>query len=241
MFKLLAISLFPILLLAQSLHYEVKAPLFGTIGVVNINYSNAADNYAINASVKTKGFAKALSGNRVESYHANGTIQNGKYLAKHFLQDVHYKKKHIKLEYIFDYPTKKIRKIKKKWKNNHLLSTTDRYLSYFATDDLFSAYHNIVRKFHGGNNPGIYEIKAAGLEAFNGRLEIHIPSKKQQHKEAKILGVRGVWIFHIITHKNLLGSKNGEIIFAVGDDGIAKAVRVLNTSYVSHIDAFLVD
>jgi hypothetical protein len=34
-------------------------------------------------------------------------------------------------------------------------------------------------------------------------------------------------------------SKNGEIIFAVGDDGIAKAVRVLNTAYVSHIDAIL--
>ena len=34
-------------------------------------------------------------------------------------------------------------------------------------------------------------------------------------------------------------SKNGEIIFAVGDNGIAKAVRVLDIPYVSHLDGIL--
>ena len=229
-----------ITLKAETLRYVVKAPLFGTIGRVSINYSINDIQYKIVADMKTSGFAKTLSGNRTEHYNTNGKIKNNKYFAEHFLQDVHFKKKHIKLEYLFDYKEQKIRKIKKKWKGNKLLNQTDRYLSYFATDDLFSAYHNIVQKLQKKPDNSRFTIIAAGLERFKGKLEVFIPSKRQQVREAHALRVKNVRIFHIVTHKNILGSTNGEIIFAVAPNGIAKAVRVLNTSYVSHIDAFLI-
>ncbi len=224
---------------AETLHYKVKAPLFGTIGQVNINYRATQSNYMIDASMKTSGFAKTLSGNREEHYQVNGKVSGQNYLAQHFKQKAHFKKSDTILEYSFDYQKKKIRKIKKKWKNSKLINSTDRYLNYFATNDLFSAYHNIVKKLSKRADNTSFIIKAAGLEKFYGKLEVSIPSQQQQKKEARELGVKDVRIFHIITHKKILGSENGEIIFAVGTDGIAKAVRVLHTSYVSHIDAFL--
>jgi len=238
---LLFFTLFLFTLKAQTLNYIVKAPLFGTIGRVTINYNVDSQHYTIDADVKTSGFAKALSGNRIEHYHATGRVENNQYLAEHFLQDVHFKTKHIKLEYIFDYTARKIHKIRKKWKGDKLLNQTDRYLSYFASNDLFSAYHNIVQMLQTKANGSRFSILAAGLERFKGKLEITIPSHKQQQKEARALRVKNVHIFHIVTHKNILGSSNGEIIFAVAPNGITKAIRVLNTAYVSHIDAFLIN
>ena len=237
---ILSLLLLFISLNADTLHYVVKAPLFGTIGKVNIDYTVSNNHYNIVADMKTSGFAKTLSGNRTEHYDTQGSVKNNRYFAEHFLQDVHFKKKHVKLEYLFDYKNQKIRKIKKKWKSNKLLNQTDRYLSYFAHNDLFSAYHNIVQKLQHTADNSRFTIIAAGLERFKGRLEVIVPSKAQQQKEAKALRVKGVRIFHIVTHKNILGSTNGEIIFAVAPNGIAKAIRVLNTSYVSHIDAFLI-
>ncbi len=225
---------------AKTLHYIVKAPIFGRIGQVTINYTTTTTNYRIVADMQTSGFAKTLSGNRKEHYEANGNISNDRYFAKHFFQDVRYKKKHIKLEYLFDYKNRKIRKIKKKWKENQLLHQTDRYLKFFAHNDLFSAYHNIVQKLQHIPDGSRFTIMAAGLERFQGRLEVIVPPTKQQQREANSLRVKNVRIFHIITHKKILGSTNGEIIFAVAPNGITKAIRVLNTSYVSHVDAYLV-
>ncbi len=223
---------------AQTLTYKVKAPLFGTVGEINVNYTSRVSSYNISANMHTFGFAKKMSGNRVEHYSANGSIKHNKYYAKHFVQDSSYKNKKSHLEYIFNYSSKKITKIRKKWKNGQIISNTKRYLSYFTYNDLFSVYHNIVQDLK--NKPaGWYQVQVAGLEHTGGYLKIKVPTKAQQIKEAKSLGVQNVWIFHIITNKAIMKSKNGEIVFAVGGDGIAKAVRVLNIPFVSHLDGIL--
>ena len=237
--KLLIIILFlPATIFAQSLTYKVKAPLFGTVGEVNVNYSTGAKSYNISANMHTFGFAKKMSGNRIEKYRVNGRVKHGKYYAKHFIQDTTYKNKKSHLEYIFNYSTKKIIKRRKKWKDGKLTTDSKRFLKYFTYNDLFSVYHNIVHDLK--NKPaGWYQVQVAGLEHSGGYLKIKIPTKTQQKKVAKSLGVKDVWIFHIITNKAIMKSKNGEIIFAVGNDGIAKAVRVLDIPFVSHLDGIL--
>jgi len=225
-------------LLAQSLTYKVKAPFFGTIGEVKVNYNVNANSYNIKASMKTFGFAKKLSGNRVEHYHSYGIVRGNIYKAKEFKQNVTYKNKKVLLKYLFNYPSKRLTKIRKKWKDSKETSNRSKILNYFTYNDFFSVYHNIVVQLKD-KTPGTYRVQVAGLEKNGGNLVIKVPSLKQQQKEARSLGVSNVWVFHIITHKKIMKSKNGEIIFAVGDDGIAKAVRVLNTAYVSHIDAIL--
>ncbi len=223
---------------AQTLTYKVKAPLFGTVGEINVNYTSGVSSYNITANMHTFGFAKKMSGNRIEHYHANGNIKHNTYYAKQFVQDASYKNKKMHLEYIFNYSSKKITKIRKKWKDGKIITDSKRYLKYFTYNDLFSVYHNIVHDLK--NKPsGWYQVQVAGLEHTGGYLKIKVPTKAQQAKEAKSLGVKDVWIFHIITNKAIMKSKNGEVVFAVGNDGIAKAVRVLNIPFVSHLDGIL--
>ena len=225
-------------LMAQTLHYKVKAPIFGKIGDVTINYSSGST-YSIDAHVTTSGFAKKLSGNRVERYHSEGMVVNNIYKAKHFKQNFTYKNKRGLLKYDFDYASRVIMKTRKKWVGSNLVYEKIRPLEFFTHNDLFSVYHNIVVQLRDKPS-GIYTLKAAGMEKVGGNLTIKIPPKSVQRKEAKSLGLSGnLWVFHIITHRKIMKSSNGEIIFAVGSDGIARGVRVLNTAYVSHIDAIL--
>ncbi len=224
--------------LAQILQYKVKAPLFGVIGEVNINY-RVNSQYFINANMKTFGFAKNITGNRREFYTSKGFVVGNIYKSKKFTQQASYKDKKEYLEYKFNYSLKKIKKHKIKWKAGKEIYNNNKVLKYWTYNDFFTIYHNIVITLKN-KRAGVYSTQIAGLEKYKGKLKIIIPSKNTQLKEAKSMGVKNVWIFHIITHKKIMGSNNGEIIFAVGEDGIAKAVRVLNTPFVSHIDAYLV-
>jgi len=223
---------------AQSLVYKVKAPLFGTIGEVNVNYNCGSTSYNINASMRTFGFAKKMSGNRIESYSSKGRVKKGKYYAKHFIQDFSYKNKKGHLEYIFNYPAKKIYKVRKRWKDGKKTLEYKKPLNYFTYNDLFAIYHNIIHDLKG-KPAGWYQVQVAGLEKHGGYLKIKVPTASAQKREAEDMGVKNVWIFHIITNKAIMKSKNGEIVFAVGDDGIAKAVRVLDIPFVSHLDGIL--
>jgi len=236
--KLILFLAFGIALNAETLIYKVKAPLLGTEGEVVVNYNVSPSSYNISASMKTFGLAKKMTGNRIEHYRVNGFVSGGKYHSKHFVQDASYKNKKNHLEYIFNYGNKKITKIRKKWKNGKLTTNYSRNLNYFTYNDLFSIYHNIVHDLKG-KSAGWYQAQVAGLEKNGGNLKIYVPTKAQQAKEARSLGVKDVWVFHIITNKKILSSKKGEIIFAVGNDGIAKAVRVLGVPVVGHLDAYL--
>ncbi len=223
---------------ANHLTYKVKAPLFGTIGEINVDYS-VGSTYQITANMKTFGFAKKITGNRREFYISKGFVSGNRYKSKFFSQDATYKNKRVYLEYKFNYAKKRIHKYRVKYKDGKKIYEHSKVLPFWTYNDFFSVYHNIVVTLMN-KNPGIYSTQISGLEKYNGNLKIIVPPLSQQKREAKSLGVKDVWIFHIITHKKIMGSKNGEIVFAVGKDGIAKAVRVLNTPFVSHIDAYLV-
>ncbi|NPA28220.1 MAG: DUF3108 domain-containing protein [Epsilonproteobacteria bacterium] len=222
-----------------SLKYKVYAPLFGEIGEVNIQYSTTPKSYSIDANLRTYGFAKTLSGNRAESYSSTGFIKNNNYYSNKFAQHLTYKNKKSYLEYVFDYKNKKVIKKRKKWVDGKIKTNYSKPLPYFTYNDLLNSYHNIVTNLKG-KPAGVYRMKVAGMEKYGGDLLIKIPSKKVQQKEAKSMKVDGGgWVFHIVTKKRILKSKSGEIIFVVGDDGIAKAVRVIDIPIVSYIDARL--
>jgi len=236
--KIIVISLIVTSIFAKNLTYKVTAPLFGEVGKVEVKYYSGK-NYDIRANMQTYGFAKKLSGNRIESYHAKGSVKNNRYYAHSFLQKANYKNKKSYLEYSFDYKRKKILKTRKKWIDGKVKSNYTKPLNYFTYNDLFSAYHNIVAQLKN-RSAGAYKMKVAGLEKYGGELLITIPNSKKMKKEAKSMGVKGAWIFHIVTNKKILGSKKGEVIFAVDNSGIATAVRVLDIPFVSHLDAKLV-
>jgi len=236
--KLIILTLAIGSLFARNLTYKVTAPLFGEVGKVDVTYFTGKT-YEIKANMKTFGFAKQLSGDRIESYHATGKVKNNRYYASHFLQKASYKNKKSHLEYNFDYKKHKILKTRKKWVDGKEKTNYTKPLNYFTYNDLFSAYHNIVAQLKS-KSAGTYQMQVAGMEKYGGKLVIKIPDSKTMAKEAKSMNANNSWIFHIVTNKKILGSKNGEIIFAVGSDGIAKAIRVLDIPFVSHLDAKLV-
>ena len=236
--KLFLFALSSMALTASSLSYAIKAPLFGTVGNVNINYHSTATNYKVNVSLSTSGFAKKVTGDRKANYRSKGFISANRYKSTLFYDDTRYKNKRREHKYVFNYKKRKIYKTTKAWKDNKLTKDTKRTLPYFTYNDFFSAYHNIVATLK--NKPsGVYQMQVAGMEKYGGYLKIIIPSKSQQKKEAKMLGAKGSWVFHLKTKRKILGSKSGELIFAVGSDGIAKVVRVLDVPFVSHLDAVL--
>ena len=236
--KLFLFALSSLLLNAQSLTYAIKAPLFGSVGSVSIHYQTTSKSYKIDASLATSGFAKKVTGNRRASYTSKGFVSNNLYKSKLFYEDTSDKNKRREHKYIFDYKKRKIYKETKAWKDNKLIKNTKRTLEYFTYNDFFTAYHNIVAQLKD-KPAGTYQMQVAGMEKYGGYLKIVIPPLSQQKKEAKMLGAKGSWVFHLKTKRKILGSKSGELIFAVGNDGIAKVVRVLDVPFVSHMDAVL--
>ncbi len=236
--KIFLFAISSMVVLAESLTYAIKAPLFGEVGRVNINYFVTSKSFEINANLSTSGFAKKVTGNRRATYTSKGFVSANKYKSKLFFEDTRYKNKHIIHKYTFNYKARKIYKETKAWKNNKLIKNTKRTLPYFTYNDFFTAYHNIVAQLKG-KPAGIYQMQVAGMEKYGGYLKIIIPPKSQQASEAKALKAKGAWVFHLKTKRKILGSKSGELIFAVGNDGIARAVRVLDVPFVSHLDAVL--
>jgi len=225
-------------LFANSLHYDIKAPLLGKEGAVDINYYHSATQYEINVKFYTSGFAKKITGNRRGVYRSKGFVRSNRYKAKLSYDNTSYKNKKREHTYRFNYTKRKITKTTKAWKDGKLIKNTTKVLNYFTYNDFLNSYHNIVA--HLKNKPaGYYQLEVAGMEKYGKYLKVYIPPKAQQKKEAKELGTKNVWIFHLFTKRKILGSKSGEMIFAVGEDGIAKVVRVLDIPFVSHLDAVL--
>ncbi len=223
---------------ANSLHYDIKAPLLGKEGAVDINYYHTATRYSMHLKFFTTGMAKKLTGNRRGEYSSKGFVDSNKYKAKIYKDNISYKNKKREHQYLFNYTTKKITKTTKAWRDGKLVKNDKRVLSYFTYNDFLNSYHNIVA--HLKHKPaGYYQMKVAGMEKYGEYLKVYIPPKAQQKKEAKELGTKDVWIFHLFTKRKILGSKSGEMIFAVGEDGIAKVVRVLDIPFVSYLDAVL--
>ncbi len=230
---------FIVFLKAHSLHYILKAPLFGKEGDLYINYNINSNHYNVSMRLTTIGLAKKLSKNRIESYNANGFIVRNIYKAKHFVQDYSFSNKKGHTEYLFDYNNKRVYKIKKAWKNNKLQKSYKHPLKFFTYNDFVSIYHNIVATL-SKKRAGTYKVLVAGMENFGGTLLIEVLPKSQAQKVAKELGAnKNDFIFYLYTHKKILGSKSGKVIFAVNRDGIADVVRVVDIPFVSHIDAIL--
>ncbi len=224
---------------AQSLHYIIKAPLFGKEGDIFLNCFNDGRSYEIRATLSTIGLAKKLSKNRKEKYHAKGFVRNNIYKATTFVQEYSYSVKKGYTQYLFDYQKKKITKTRKRWKNNHLETDSSSTLSYFTYNDFFSIYHNIIATLRN-KAAGRYKVLVAGMEKYGGYLYIEIPPKNKAQQVAKELGAnKDDFIFYLYTRKKILGSKSGKVIFAINRDGIADVVRVVDIPFVSHLDAIL--
>ena len=200
--------------------YKVTYGFFGKIGVADAKLEQNATDYNISIVAKATGFAKVLSGSRVERYISEGKVEDGKLLPLRFVKSRSKRNKRTDKFFEFDHKAKKIYVYKKYYKNGKFLSKTKpSTLPYYAKNDLLTLYFNIKDELR--KKSGALHFKAAGGDRKTGAVDIVIPDPKKREKLKKLLKTEGFYIIAVI-HQKIFASKNGELFIALDNDGIAK-------------------
>ncbi len=200
--------------------YKVTYGFFGKIGVANAKMEHNATDYKITIDAKATGFAKVLSGSRVERYVSEGKVVNGKFVPMRFVKSRSKRNRRTDKFFEFDHKAKKVYVYKKYFKNGKLTDTTKRsVLPYYARDDLLTLYFNIKDELP--KRSGALRLKAVGGDRKSGAVDIVIPEGKKRKELAQLLKTEGFYIIAII-HQKIFASKNGELFIAMDKEGLAK-------------------
>jgi hypothetical protein len=202
--------------------YKVSFGLFGKLGTSKAHLETKGNQYTISIHGEASGLAKTLSGNRKEHHTSKGFIRNGIYYSKRYRVEIEREdKRKIKI-YKFDYSKRKVTKIKKYYKKGKLVSKKSETLDFFSTNDLLTLYFNVGKLIKDKTKAGLYKFNAVGAEGQKGEVELYIPNTKQLPKYEKTLGKGSFWYFTAIIHQDIFSSDRGELMIAVGEDGITQ-------------------
>jgi hypothetical protein len=202
--------------------YKVSFGMFGEMGISKAHLETKGNHYTISINGKASGLAKALSGNRKEYHTSKGYVRNGIYYSQMYSVNVEYGEKRKEIIYTIDYNTKKVTKVKKKYKQGKLTSENSETLDFFCTNDLLTLYFNIGKLIKDKNQAGLYKFKAVGAEGQKGKVELIVPTKKQLPKYKKTLGKGNFWYLTAIIHQKIFSSNKGELMLAIGEDGVTQ-------------------
>lgn len=202
--------------------YKVKFGLLGELGVSHAHLETHGDQYMISIDAKATGIAKTISRDRKEKHVSKGFIKDGRYYTQTYTVSVEYGGKKREKYYVVDYKKKKVTKHKKRYKNGKLLSETTKTLDFFSTDDLLTLYFNFPKLLAKNSKPGTYTFKAVGAERQVGTVELYLPQGKERKKYVKHLGKGADYYLTAIIHQKIFNSNRGELMIAIGKDGVAK-------------------
>ncbi len=217
--KLFLLLLFSIVLNAKMVeaYYDVRYGLFGKVGESKAKLEQNATDYKIEVEAKATGFAKVLSGGRVERYESVGVVKDGLLVPKIYKKMRKSKtKKDIKI-FIFDYKNRVIKVHREIYRKNTLESVEDKNLSYFVENDVLTLYFNIKKLLKPGKYN--YRFYAVGGRRKDGRIDVIVPKDKRSVKE--LLKVDGFYLI-VKIYQKIFASKEGELILAMDEEGITK-------------------
>ena len=214
---LLVTALFSKEIVAQ---YKVSYGFFGKIGVADARLERNETNYSIEIVAKATGFAKVLSGSRVERYTSEGKVVDGKLVPLRFVKSRSRRNKRTDKFFEFDHAAKRVYVYKKYYKNGKFIKKTKpSVLPFYAKDDLLTLYFNIKDELP--KRRGALQFHAVGGDRKTGAVDIVIPDEKKREELKRLLKTDGFYIIAII-HQKIFASKNGELFIAMDKDGIAK-------------------
>jgi hypothetical protein len=159
--------------------YKAKYGIFGTIATAQGIFEKNATNYKIEAIVKTKGLAAALSKHMIQKYTSIGIIKNKMLIP---LEYITYRKrgnKEYKRVYIFDHNKKTI--TRKQYVNGKF--DGEGKFDYYAPQDVLSLYFNLPYLLKNKNKT--YTFYALGARKTDGRVDVNF-CKKNIFKEKGI-------------------------------------------------------
>ncbi len=202
--------------------YEVSFGVLGQLGISDAHLETKGDSYTIDIKVKATGLAKTLSKNRKERHISKGHIVNGMYISDSYQVMKRYGEKYILKRYTIDHKTKKIKKEYFSKKNGKITKGKELILDFYSNNDLLTLYFNLPKMIKDLSRAGTYEFSAVGAERQKGKVEVHIPEESELKAYKKVLGEGDYWYMTVVIYQKIFESNKGELMLAVGKDGIAQ-------------------
>ncbi len=201
--------------------YSVSYGIFGKLGVSKAHLETNGNTYTIKVSAKTTGIVKRLSQNRQEYYISKGHVVDGILVSDSLeVRRSHGSKADVK-RYVIDHKNKKVTKFYIKKRAGKVYQNDSKVLDFYSKDDLLTLYFNLS-KIIDFNKAGSYELSAVGAEKQNGKVSIVVPDAKQHAAYEKALGKGEFDYLTAIVYQKLFQSNRGELMIAIGKDGIAE-------------------
>jgi dsDNA-binding SOS-regulon protein len=214
--------------------YRVEFGVVGEVGRIHSVYYDDTKQYIIDTNVSAVGFiAKSITHNLKERHICKGYLsKNGLKVATSYEMIKSYGKYRSITRYTVNHQTKKVRKSFKKWlkrkgKPERKIADYSYDLKYYARNDMITLFLNLGSYIKNKNKPYDYIFKAVGADRMNGKVDIHIPSKKEAKKMEKLLDKpkEDEWLMNLVMHRQLYHSRQGELMVHMAKDStIKKAV-----------------
>jgi len=202
--------------------YKVSFGMFGEMGISDAHLETKGDTYTIEIKMKATGMAKALSKNRKERHISKGHIVNGMFVSDTYKVIKTYGKKHIEKIYRIDHQKKRVTKDKTKKNQDKVTETKHTVLDFYSENDLLTLYFNLPKMIIDRSKAITYEFSAVGAERQGGKVEVRIPKESELKGYKKTLGEGDYWYMTAIIYQKIFASNKGELMLAVGKDGITQ-------------------
>ena len=202
--------------------YEVSFGVFGKLGISDAHLETTGDKYTIDIKMKATGMAKMLSKNRKERHISKGHIVNGLYISDSYTVVKSYGKKHTEKRYTIDHKNKKVKKEYLRTKDGKTEKDEHTILDFYSENDLLTLYFNLPNMIKERLKTGTYEFSAVGAERQKGKVEVHIPKESELKRYKKVLGEGEYWYITAVIYQKIFASNKGELMLAVGKDGITQ-------------------
>jgi len=207
----------------DTINYKATFGIFGTVGKLYTKITKNTNTYKIETKIKVMGTAKLLLNGQKETHISKGHIVNGLMVSDSYISIQKNKHKTIRKEYVFNHKTKVITKTYKKWKNGKLVKDKTKKLKFYTKDDLLTLYFNLGKSVTTRGKK--YYFRVAGLEKQNGKVQITIPSKKEEAPYVKDLGKGASLYAKAFIYQKNFRKKKGDILISLASDGyIQKSV-----------------
>ncbi len=205
--------------------YKVGFGIFGKIGTAQaILHIDNNEHYTVSIEAKATGFAKVLSGGRVEEYKSEGRVVNGVLVPDKYVGITKTSSKIRKKLYIFNHKAKKIKMIKITTKDAKTTKSQE-YIKYYAVDDILSLFFNIKKYLDNFKFKGKKILYAVGANKKDGRVDLIVPTGKSLKDLKSNLGRKDGHFLKVFINQKIFASKRGELFLDIDNEGFcAKAL-----------------
>lgn len=201
--------------------YSIRYGIFGELGICKAHLETKGNTYVIEVSAETTGVVKRLSKNRREKYVSRGHIVKGVFISDSLDMVRSYSNKVGINHYRIDHQKKKVIKTSIRKRRGKVYQNESRVLSFYAKDDLLTLYFNLPNRINL-EKAGEYALPTVGAEKQDGKVKILIPEKKEKKRYEKSLGRGNFHYLTAIVYQKLFQSSQGELMIALGKEGVAE-------------------